>query len=104
MDAVLPFIPWALFGIMVLFGGVFAVVALRASNRASAAEERAAQVAAQLRQVMQRAQGAESLISQAEQRAFAAEARVAQAEAAAAQARDMVKAADARAAGAEERA
>jgi hypothetical protein len=39
MSAILPFVPWALFGIMVLFGMIFMLIAVRASRRARAAEK-----------------------------------------------------------------
>ena len=101
---VLLIVPWALFGVMVVFGTIFAMVSWRASKRASAAEDRLARMEAALSSTEQRAQHAESQIEQADARARAAEARIAEAERRAEQARDTARAAELRAEDMERRA
>ncbi|HEY8428336.1 MAG TPA: hypothetical protein VIL20_08175 [Sandaracinaceae bacterium] len=96
-------VPWALFGIMVLFGAVFALVALRATGRARAAEEKASSAELRLAQMTARAQLAEGSIADAEQRARMAEQRAAHAEERAARAEEAARQAEARAAEAERR-
>ena len=94
MTALLAIIPWVLFGIMVLFGIIFAIVAWRSTRRANDAEERADRVTAAYQQMEARAMTAESLIQQANQRAQIAEQQIAHAEEKAQKARDVAKAAE----------
>lgn len=103
MSSLLAIVPWALFGIMVLFGMIFALVALRATGKARDAEEKATAAQLQLAQMTARAQAAEGRIMQAEQRASLAEQRIAHAEERMTRAKEAAKEAEARAAEAERR-
>ncbi|MGE0787428.1 MAG: hypothetical protein AB7S26_17275 [Sandaracinaceae bacterium] len=71
------YIPWALFGIMVFFGLVFAIVAWSATRRAGAAEDAAESARAQEAQALARAEAAERRLHELEHRASSAEARIA---------------------------
>ncbi|MBX3272208.1 MAG: hypothetical protein KF729_18230 [Sandaracinaceae bacterium] len=104
MESLLAILPWALFGVMVLFGIIFAIVAWSATRRAAAAEERAEQASGAYGYVEARARSAEQQIAVAEQRATLAEQRIAHAEDRMQKARDVAKAAEQRAAEAEQRA
>lgn len=94
MSSLLAIVPWALFGIMVVFGMIFSIVALRAVRRANDAEDRADAATAALAQMEQRALGAESQINEAVQRAQIAEQRIHHAEDRMQKARDVAKAAE----------
>lgn len=98
------YVPWALFGIMVLFGAIFAIVALRQSGKANAAADRADQAHAALAAMEQRARAAEAQIAEAQQRAQMAEQRIAHAEERAQKAKEAGKAAEAAAEEAQRRA
>jgi chromosome segregation ATPase len=104
MSALLAIVPWALFGIMVLFGMIFAAIAWRATRRANDAEDKLNAAQMQLAQVEARAKAAEARIAETEQRARAAEARIADAERRASEAQEAARQADARAGQAEQRA
>ena len=78
MSAFVAVVPWALFGIMVLFGMIFSIVAWRATRKAADQEDRADQLAAELAQMTARAQSAEARIQQAENRANLAEVQIGQ--------------------------
>ncbi|MEZ4338618.1 MAG: hypothetical protein R3B82_18505 [Sandaracinaceae bacterium] len=104
MSSLLAALPWALFGVMVLFGIIFAIVAWMATRRANEAEARGAHATTAFSQMEARAKTAEQQIAAAEQRAHLAEQRIAHAEDKMQKARDVAKAAEQRAAEAEERA
>lgn len=104
MSSLLAVLPWALFGVMVLFGMIFAVVAWMATRRANDAEARGEHATSAFSQMEARARTAEQQIAAAEQRAALAEQRIAHAEERMQKARDVAKAAEERAAAAEERA
>ncbi len=98
MSSLVSLLPWALFGIMVLFGAIFAVVAWAATRRANAAEDRAHLASGALAQMEARARAAEARIGAAEQRAQLAEQRIGHAEERMQKARDVAKSAEQRAA------
>jgi len=104
MSSLVSILPWALFGIMVLFGTLFAFVAWRTTRRANDAEQRAGHASNALAQMEARAQSAESRIAQAEQRAQMAEQRIAHAEDRMQKARDVAKIAEQKAVDANRRA
>lgn len=104
MSSLLTILPWALFGVMVLFGMIFAVVAWMATRRANDTEARAEQALSAFAAMEARARTAEQQIQAAEQRAHLAEQRIAHAEDRMQKARDVAKAAEQKAVEAEERA
>ncbi|HJL18996.1 MAG TPA: hypothetical protein RMH99_25260 [Sandaracinaceae bacterium LLY-WYZ-13_1] len=104
MSAVAAYLPWALFGVMVLFGAVFALVAVLQARKAGKAQDDAEAARMQLAQVEARARAAEARIQEAEQRANMAEQRITHAEERVEKAREAAKAAEARAEDAERRA
>jgi len=104
MSALLVFLPWALFGVMVLFAFTFAIVAWRASSKAGQALDDADAARAALGAMEQRARAAEGQIQQANQRADLAQQQIQHAEDRMQKARDVAKAAEQRAEEAERRA
>ncbi|MEC7524737.1 MAG: hypothetical protein VYE22_32960 [Myxococcota bacterium] len=78
--ALFAIVPWVLFGIMVLFGLIFAIVAWRATRRAGDQEEAAERAKMALSQMEARARAAEGQIADAQARAQRAEASIADAE------------------------
>lgn len=87
-------LPWALFGIMVVFGMIFAVVAWMATRRANRAEDQAEAARLALTDTETRARTAEEAIAAAQQRAALAEQRIAHAEDKASKAHEVAKVAE----------
>lgn len=104
MSSLLAILPWALFGVMVLFGTIFAVVAWMATRRANAAEAAGAHAVSAYSQMEARALAAEQQIARSEQRAHLAEQRIAHAEDRMQKARDVARVQEQKAEEAEARA
>ena len=68
--ALFAIVPWILFGIMVLFGLIFAIVAWRATRRAGDMEEGAERAQHALSQMEARARAAEGQIAEAQARFY----------------------------------
>lgn len=104
MGSLFVIIPWTLFGVMVLFGILFAVIAWSATRRAQRAVDEAETAQAALTQMESRAKSAEGRIQAAEQRAQLAEQRIDHAEERMNKAREVAKRAERRAEEAAQRA
>ncbi|HHH29539.1 MAG TPA: hypothetical protein ENK57_14495, partial [Polyangiaceae bacterium] len=81
MASFLSILPWALFGVMVLFASMFAIVAWMSTRRANGIEDREGLARHTLRGLEERAVAAEQQIERAHEEARAAEQRAADAEA-----------------------